>query len=335
MKAWILEKQAPIEERPLELQEVRTPHPGAHEIKIKNVACGVCRTDIHIAEGDLPLKKSPLILGHEIVGVVDKIGERVSNFKSGDRAGIAWLNSTCGRCKFCLSGRENLCSQAHFTGWDADGGFAEYSVIDADFAFHLGEKKSFVEIAPLMCPGIAGYRAFRLTGLQSGDRLGLYGFGPTATYVLQVAKHKNIAVYVITRSEKNRSAAKQLGAYWVGGYDDKIPDRLDGGIIFPPAGNLVSHALSQLESGGRLVLGPVTMTPIEINDYNLIWQERSVISLAHITKEDGVEFLDIANQANLKAPIEVFPFDELPEVLIRVKQGKVKGNAVIQIAEEV
>jgi len=335
MKAWVLEKQAPIEERPLELKDVRTPHPEAREVRIKNIACGVCRTDIHVAEGDLPLKKSSLILGHEIVGIVDKVGDQVSNFKIGDRAGIAWLNSTCGQCKFCLSGRENLCPQALFTGWNADGGFSEYSVIDADFAFHLGEKQSFLEIAPLMCPGIAGYRAFRLTELHSGDKLGLYGFGPTATYVLQVAQHKNIEVYVITRSEKNRIAAKELGASWIGGYDEKIPERLDGGIIFPPAGNLVSHALSQLESGGRLVLGPVTMTPIEINDYNLIWQERSVISLAHITKRDGVEFLDIANQANLKTSIEVFPFDELPDVLIRVKQGKIKGNAVIQIAEEV
>jgi propanol-preferring alcohol dehydrogenase len=334
MKAWILEKQAPIEEKPLELKEVRTPHPEAHEIRIKNVACGVCRTDIHVAEGDLSLKKSPLILGHEVVGIVDNVGGQVSNFKTGDRAGIAWLNNTCGQCKFCLSGRENLCPQAQFTGWNADGGFSEYSVIDADFAFHLGQKQSLLEIAPLMCPGIAGYRAFRLTELQPGDRLGLYGFGPTATYVLQVAQYKNIEVYVITRSEKNRLAAKQLGASWVGGYEDTIPERLDGGIIFPPAGNLVSHALSQIESGGRLVLGPVTMTPIEINDYNLIWQERSVISLAHITKKDGVEFLHIANQANLTAPIEVFPFDELSDVLIQVKQGKVKGNAVIKIAEE-
>jgi propanol-preferring alcohol dehydrogenase len=334
MKAWVLEKQAPIEEKPLELKEVHTPDPEAHEIRIKNIACGVCRTDIHVAEGDLPMKKSPLILGHEVVGIVDKVGDRVSNFKIGDRAGIAWLNSTCGQCKFCLSGKENLCPQALFTGWNADGGFSEYSVIDADFAFHLGEKQSLLEIAPLMCPGIAGYRAFGLTELQSGDKLGLYGFGPTATYVLQVAKYKNIEVYVITRNEKNRLAAKQLGAHWVGGYEDKVPKKLDGGIIFPPAGDLVSHALSQLESGAKLVLGPVTMTPIEINDYNLIWQERSIISLAHITKKDGVEFLHIANQTNLKASIEVFPFDELSDALIRVKQGKVTGNAVIKIAEE-
>jgi propanol-preferring alcohol dehydrogenase len=227
-----------------------------------------------------------------------------------------------------------LCPNAHFTGWDVDGGYAEYSVVSADFAYHLNEKHSFVEMAPLMCPGVAGYRAFRLTELQSGDKLGLYGFGPTASYVLQVARHKGIKVYIITRSEKNKISAKKLGADWIGGYDDTIPEMLDGSIIFPPAGNLVSHALSQLDYGGRLVLGPVTMTPIEIKDYNLIWQERSIISLAHITRKDCIEFLHIANEIDLKTSIEVFPFEDLPEALIRVKHGKVNGNAVIQIAED-
>lgn len=333
MKAWILKKQASIENLPLELKKVPKPEPGARELRIKNIACGVCRTDIHIAEGDLPLKKSPLILGHEIVGVVDKIGGQVSNFKIGDRIGVTWLNSTCGKCKFCLSDRENLCQNARFTGWDADGGYAEFGVVSADFAFHLSKTQSFVEMAPLMCPGVAGYRAFRLTELQSGDKLGLYGYGPTANYVLQVAKHKNIDVYVITRNEKNKISAKQTGADWVGGYNDKIPVRLDGGIIFPPAGNLVSYALSQMDSGGRLVLGPVTMTPIEIEDYNLIWQERSIISLAHITRKDAIEFLQLANKITLKVPIEVFSFENLPEALIQVEHGNVNGNAVIQITE--
>jgi propanol-preferring alcohol dehydrogenase len=331
MKAWVLEDQAPVEKTPLTLKELPDPHPKANEIRIKNVACGVCHTDIHIAEGDLPLKKSPLILGHEIVGIVDETGEKVNNFKIGDRAGIAWLNSTCGKCRFCLSGKENLCSNAHFTGWDDNGGFAEFSVISADFAFHLAEKQSFIESAPLMCPGIAGYRALRLTELQEGDKLGIYGFGPTAAYVLQVAKHKNIEAYVITRSNKNKKAANELGASWVGGYEDKIPVRLNGGIIFPPAGDLVPFALSQLDSGAKLVLGPVTMSPIEIEDYNLIWQERSIVSLAHISRKDGVEFLQIANDINIKTSVDVFPFDDLPEVLIRVKHGKVNGNAVIEI----
>lgn len=332
MKAWILNNQAPIDKSPLEFKELPDPHPKANEIRIKNVACGVCRTDIHVAEGDLPLKKSPLILGHEVVGIVDEVGEKVTHFKTEDRAGIAWLNSTCGKCKFCLADKENLCPNAHFTGWDRDGGFAEYSIISSDFAFHLGKKQSFTELAPLMCPGIAGYRAFRLTEVKTGNKLGLYGFGATATYVLQVAQYKNIEVYVVTRSEKNKNAARKLGATWVGGYNDNIPVPLDGGIIFPPAGHLVPFALSQLDSGGKLVLGPVTMSPIEIKDYNLIWQERSIVSLAHISRRDGTEFLKIADDVNLKAPIQVYPFNELPEALIQVKYGKVNGNAVIEIA---
>jgi len=333
MKAWILEHQAPVENKPLALKELPDPHPRGNEIRIRNMACGVCRTDIHVAEGDLPQKKTPLILGHEVVGMVDEIGEKVSHFNIGDRAGIAWLNSTCGKCKFCLSNRENLCPHAQFTGWDADGGFAEFSIVHADFAYHLSEKQSFTEMAPLMCPGIAGYRALRLTELKSGDKLGLYGFGPTAAYVLQVARHMRIDVYVITRNEKNKNAANELGADWVGGYDDVIPVLLDGGIIFPPAGNLVAHALSQLDSGGRLVLGPVTMTPIEIGDYNFLWQERSIISLAHVTRKDCVDLLQLANDIKLKTSIEVFSFEELPEALICVKDGKVNGNAVIQIAD--
>ena len=333
MKAWILEKQAKIEEKPLRLEEIPTPHPKDDEIRVKIHACGVCRTDIHIAEGDLPLRKSPLVLGHEVVGVVDEVGKDVKNFKLGDRAGIAWLNSACGKCKFCSSGRENLCPDAKFTGWNVDGGYAEYTIIPANFALHLGESLSFVELAPLMCPGIAGYRAFRLTQTQKGQKLGLYGFGPTASYVLQVAKFSGVETFVITRSEKNREAAKELGADWAGSYEDKLPCKLDAGIIFPPAGNLVEFALSQLDSGARLVLAPVTSTLIEIKDYNHIWMERSVISLANISRKDGIEFLQIADKINIKTTLETFDFDQLPEILIKAKQGKVNGNAVIKIGE--
>jgi propanol-preferring alcohol dehydrogenase len=332
MQAWILENQQPIEKKPLVLKEIPDPHAKVQEIRIKNIACGVCRTDLHVAEGDLPAKKLPLILGHEIVGIVDETGPRVSRFKIGDRVGIAWLHSACGCCKYCLSDRENLCRHALFTGWSADGGFAEYSVVPADFAFALSKTLPFVEMAPMMCPGIAGYRALRLTELRPSDVLGLYGFGPTAAYTLQVAKHHDLKVYVTTRSEKNKSSAEELGADWVGGYEDPAPALVDGAIIFPPAGNLVPYALSQLSSGGRLVLAPVTMTPIEIRDYSHIWQERSIISLAHITRRDGVEFLNIAGQNNLQTTVEVFPFEELQEALIRVKHGNVNGNAVIKVS---
>ncbi len=331
MRAWILDKQAKIEDMPLRIAEIPTPDPSDNEIRIKVSACGICRTDIHIAEGDLPLKKPPLILGHEIVGIVDKIGKDVKDFKPGDRAGVAWLNHACGKCKFCLSNKENLCPQATFTGWDADGGYAEYTVLDGNFAFHLAENLSFEKLAPLMCPGIAGYRSLKLTETKKGQKLGLYGFGPTASYVLQVAKHLGIEVFAITRSQKNRDAAKELGADWIGTYEDKPPALLDAGIIFPPAGNLVEFALSQLDSNGRLVLAPVYMTPIEIKDYNHVWLERSIKSLAHISREDGREFLKIAADIKINTKIETFPFEKLADILPMVKHGKIKGNAVIKI----
>ncbi len=332
MKAWILERQAPIEERPLKMMEVPEPHAGEGQVRIKVIACGVCRTDVHVAEGDLPLHKSPLILGHEIVGVVDEVGPGVTKFSMGQRAGVTWLNYACGECKFCKMGKENLCPEARFTGWDADGGFAGFTVVDARFAHHLPEHRSFEEMAPWMCPGTAGYRALRLTELGKGGRLGLYGFGPTATYVLQIAHAKGMQVYVVTRSEKNKAAARELGAEWVGGYDDEMPVKLDGSIIFPPVGDLVPFALSQLDSNGRLVLGPVTMTPIVIDDFNLVWQERSIISLAHVTRRDAEEFIAIADEHDIKLNIEVFPFEETQEAMIRVKHGQIKGNAVIRVA---
>jgi propanol-preferring alcohol dehydrogenase len=332
MRAWILDKQASVVDTPLRLEEIPTPEPGDQEIRIRVHACGICRTDLHIAEGDLPLKKTPLILGHEIVGLVDQVGREVKSFKPGDRAGVAWLNHACGTCKFCLSDRENLCSQAKFTGWDADGGYAEYAAVNGEFAFHLTDSLSFEELAPLMCPGIAGYRALRLTDAEKGQRVGLYGFGPTAAYTLQVAKHLGMEVYAITRSKKNREAARELGADWIGSYEDSPPRLMDAGIIFPPAGNLVEFALSQLESGGRLILAPVYMTPIEIRDYNLIWQERTIKSLAHISRQDGKEFLKIAGEIKIKGQIETFPFESLADTLKLVKDGKVRGNAVIQIA---
>ena len=333
MKAWVLEKQAAIETRPLLLQELPIPQIEKGKIRVKVHACGVCRTDIHVAEGDLPLRKSPLILGHEIVGVVDEVGKEVTKFKVGDRAGIAWLNSACGNCQFCQSGRENLCPEAKFTGWNVDGGYAEYVTVSPDFAFHLEENLSLVETAPLMCPGIAGYRALKLTEAKKGDKLGLYGFGPAASYVLQVAKYLGIETYVVTRSQKNKDWATGLGADWVGGYQDKIPGKFDAGIIFPPAGNLVELALSQLDSGGKLILAAVYMTPIEVKDYNHLWMERSIKSMANITRDDGKEFLEIAAKVGIKTEMEVFPFDELPDVLILAKGGKVRRNAVIKIGD--
>lgn len=331
MKAWVLEHQAPIGSKPLKKTNLEIPEPKRGEIRLKVVTCGVCRTDVHIAEGDLPLRQNPIVLGHEIVGVVDKLGQGVSRFRLGQRAGIAWLNSSCGACKFCRHGRENLCQEARFTGWDVNGGFAQYTTIHEDFAYILSDSISFEALAPMMCPGIAGYRTYRLTKVVEGETLGLYGYGPTASYVLQVAHARGVKVFVVTRSEKNQRAAREMGADWVGDYTMPLPERLDAAILFPPAGDLVEGILANLERGGRLVLSPVTMSPITIRDYNHIWMERSIISLANISRRDGEEFLEIAFKKGIKSHYETFGFDDLPEVMIRVKEGRIKGNAVIWI----
>ena len=331
MRAWLLEKQAPVEDQPLVLRDVPDPQPVDDEIRIQVRACGVCRTDVHITEGDLPLKTSPLILGHEVVGVVDQTGRNVTTFTVGERAGVAWLNWACGTCTFCVSKRENLCRSARFTGWSENGGFAGYVTVSEGFAFPLPDDRAFSEMAPWMCPGIAGYRSLRLTEVGEGDAVGLYGFGVTAAYVLQIAKHRGIKTYVVTRSPENQATAVSLGADWVGGYEDALPVKLAAGIIFPPAGNLVNFALGQLDRGGKLVLAPVTMTPINLVDYNRLWMEREVKTLANITRQDGKAFLKLAEDIEMKTKVQVFHFNRLPDALIAVKKGTIKANAVIAI----
>ena len=253
MKAWILEEQAGVEERPLKLVDLPAPHARADEVRIEIAACGVCRTDIHIAEGDLALRKAPIILGHEVVGIVDEVGEQVERFAVGDRAGVYWLHSACGRCKYCLSGRENYCPEVRCTGWDADGGFAEYVTVPAAYALPLNRVgMDALEIAPLMCPGIAGYAAFKLAEVQAGEKLGLYGFGPTAYCVLKVARARDIAVYVSTRSPRNIEAARREGARWAANAaQEEMPCKLDAAIIFPPAGKLVVHGVRVRNRDGK------------------------------------------------------------------------------------
>ncbi len=334
MRAWVLKKQSKIEERPLKLVEVETPYPKDDEIRVKVLVCGVCRTDIHIAEGDLPLKKDNLILGHEIVGIVDKTGKGVKRFKVGDKVGVSWLNSTCGKCKFCLSGRENYCPNFKCTGWDVDGGYAEYTIIKEDFALNLNDIKLEAEdVAPLMCPGIAGYCAFKLTDIEKGEKLGLYGFGPTAYYVLKVANRLGIDTYVSTRSQKNIEAAKKAGAVWAADASKKdLPCKMDKSIVFPPAGNLVEPALEKLEVGGILVLAPVSMSTIEIKNYSQNLWGRDIRTLFNVKKSWGEEFLNIADEMQIKTGKEVFPFEKLQDALILVRKGEIKEpNAVIKI----
>jgi propanol-preferring alcohol dehydrogenase len=332
MKGWVLEKQDRIEQKPLKLLEIPTPHATDNQIRIKILACGVCRTDVHIVEGDLPLKKSNLILGHQVVGIVDEAGKNVRNFRVGDRAGVPWLNHTCGRCKFCFSNKENLCPSARFTGYDVDGGFAEFITIDGNFAYHLGEKLSPVEIAPLLCGGVIGFRALRLSEAGKGERLGIYGFGSSASMILQVAKNLGVEAFVITRKEEHRKLAKRLGADWTGNYDDTPPEKLDASIIFAPAGEIVPKALSHLEKGGKLILAGIYMTPFPKIEYKLIWGERCIKSVANSTREDVRDFLNIADKIKVKTRTEIFSFEQLQDAMKLVKEGKINGSAVIKIS---
>jgi propanol-preferring alcohol dehydrogenase len=336
VRAWILEEQARIEARPLKLVEVATPRPQAGEIRVKVLVCGVCRTDIHIAEGDLPLHKSPIILGHEIVGMVDEVGPNVERFSVGDKVGVYWLYSACGKCKYCLSGRENYCPEIRCTGWDEYGGYAEYVRVPAAYALPLNDvQMEPEEMAPLMCPGIAGYAAFKLTGAQKGDRLGLYGFVPTAYYVLKVAQSLDLEVYVSTRSPENIDSAKKEGANWSGNAaQERMPCKLDAAIIFPPAGNLVEPVLSQLEKGGVLVMAPVSASRIVIENYSQNLWGRDIRTLYNLKRADAEAFIEMVNSLELQVGTRVFPFEALQDVLVLAKQGKLgQPNAVIKIVD--
>ena len=334
MKAWILENQTNIEEYPLKMTDIPLPQPGSHEIRIKVQACGICRTDIHIAEGDLSLKKSPLVLGHEIVGIVEKTGEAVQRFKLGDPVGISWLYKTCGSCEFCLQRRENYCADFKCTGWDANGGFAEYITIDDDYALSLkGINMEPEDLAPLLCPGIAGYCALKLTGSKKGETLGLFGFGPTAFYVLKAADYLGIKVFVSTRSPGHQEEARKNKALWAGNVlEDKFPTPLDSAILFPPAGPLVEPALTQVKKGGTLVLAPVSMSLIQINNYSENLWGRDIKTLYNINKSESEEFLKIAGKTDMRMDKRVFPFDKLQDAMIKVKKGEIKEpNAVIRL----
>ncbi len=336
MKAWVLREQAGIETRPLTLEDLPTPNPGDDEIRIRTTVCGVCRTDIHIAEGDLALKKSPLILGHEVVGVVDGIGRNVRRFNIGDRVGVYWLYNSCGTCKYCTSQEENYCPDFKATGWDADGGYAEYMTIPEKYALPLDHLSlNAREIAPLMCPGIAGYAAFKLTGAGKGDKLGLYGFGPTAYFVLKIAASMGIETYVSTRSVKNIERAKREGATWAADASkEDMPCSLDAAVIFPPAGNLVEPALARVEQGGTLVLAPVSSSTITIANYSENLWGRSIKSLYNLNKKDAEEFFAMVENIDLTIGTTQVPFEALPDALIMVKQGKAEEpNVVIEIAE--
>jgi len=334
MRAVLLNKPAPIETHPLRFGDVAVPEPAADEVLIKVRACGVCRTDLHVVEGDLEVRRTPIIPGHQVVGTIESLGASVTDRQIGARVGVAWLHRTCGCCSFCNSQRENLCDSPDFTGWTVQGGFAEYLVAPASFTYPLPEGFSDLQAAPLLCAGIIGYRCLSKTGIYdwSGARLGLYGFGAAGHVAIQIARARGAEVYVCTRDrEKHQSLAEELGAVWTGGTMDQPPVALDAGIIFAPAGEIVPAALSHLDKGGTLVLGGIHMSAIPELPYELLYHERVVRSVANNTRADGLAFLQEAAAVPVRTYVETFPLEHANEALERLQHDGVRGAAVLTI----
>ncbi|HEU0185863.1 MAG TPA: zinc-dependent alcohol dehydrogenase family protein [Blastocatellia bacterium] len=343
MKACLLHSIAPIEENPLELTESPRPEPGADQVLVKVSVCGVCRTDLHVIEGELSRQVLPIIPGHQVIGRVEQVGEGVTRLKTGDRVGIPWLHQTCGVCEYCREGKENLCENATFTGWLVNGGYAEYATAPADFVYPIPEAFSDEEAAPLLCAGIIGFRSLRLSGItgplpeergkrgKRGKRLGIYGFGAAAHIAIQVARHWGVDVYAFTRDARHRKLALDLGAAWAGGSDDVPSVKLDSVIIFAPAGELVISALKVLKKGGCIALGGIHMSPIPPIDYQLLYQERVVRSVANNTRQDGLDFLRVAAEIPIKPQTQMFDLAEANAALNALKHDAVRGAAVIKV----
>ena len=315
--------------RPLRAAEVARPEPGPHDLLLRVAACAVCRTDLHVVDGDLPRPKLPLVPGHEIVGVVEAAGRDVERWRPGDRAGVPWLGWTCGTCRFCRSGRENLCDRARLTGYQIDGGYAEYAVADARYCFALPAEYDDVHAAPLLCAGLIGYRALRAAG--DGERLGLYGFGAAAHLLAQLARHEGRRVFAFTRpgDDAGQRFARELGAAWAGGSDAAPPERLDAAIIFAPVGALVPVALREVEKGGTVVCAGIHMSDVPAFPYELLWGERVVRSVANLTRDDGEAFLRIAAAAGVRTTVERFPLARANEALSALRSGRLAGAAVL------
>jgi propanol-preferring alcohol dehydrogenase len=313
----------------LESREAPRPSPGEEQVLIRVHACGVCRTDLHVVDGDLQNPRLPLIPGHEIVGSVVSAGARVKNFKAGDRVGVPWLGRTCGACAFCVSGRENLCERAAFTGYRIDGGYAEYTVADARYCFGIPEYYSDTEAAPLLCAGLIGYRSLVLAG--PCGRLGLYGFGAAAHILIQIARHRNIEVYAFTRpgDHEGQQFARSLGAVWAGDCDRDPPEKLDAAILFAPVGALVPAALRAIRKGGTVICAGIHMSDIPAFPYSILWGERSLRSVANLTRRDGEEFFRIAPEVPVKTTVRLYPLESANQALSDLRNGRISGAAVL------
>lgn len=331
MKACTLHSPAPVETNPLAYEQTPDPQPGKDEVLVRVRACGVCRTDLHVVEGELPPRKSPVIPGHEVVGTVEKGGNQATRFRTGARVGIPWLHRTCGVCEYCRMGKENLCENPAFTGYTADGGYAEYVVAPEKFVYPIPEGFADEQAAPLLCAGIIGFRALRLSGIQPGGKLGFYGFGAAAHVAIQVARHWKVDVFASTRDEQHQKLALKLGAKWAGGTFDEPPEKLDSAIVFAPAGEIVPAALKALKKGGVLTLAGIHMSPIPPLDYNLLYYERVVRSVANNTREDGEDFLRLAAEIPIRTEVRLFPLSEANEALNALKHDVIRGAAVLQV----
>ncbi len=332
MKAMRLHQPGPVSDEPLQRDEIPLPEPGTGQIRLKVHMCGICHTDLHTVEGELALPRLPVTPGHQIVGVVESKGAEAGRYQVGDRLGVAWLNWACGQCDHCRQGLENLCEAARFTGLHADGGYAQYVVVDERFAYPLPEQFSDAEAAPLLCAGIIGYRSLKLCGIRPGGKLGLYGFGASAHLAIQVARHWGCDVYVFTRSIEHQQHARQLGAVWTGQAQDRPPQSLDAGITFAPAGWIIPLALGHLRPGGTLAINAIHLSPIPTMPYDLIYGERILRSVANFTRQDAQEFLTLAAQIPLKTDVEIYPFDRANTILQRLKASQIRGAAVLQMS---
>jgi propanol-preferring alcohol dehydrogenase len=331
MIACVLDHPAPVESNPLQWRVVETPSPGPAEVLIRVNFCGVCRTDLHVVEGELPPRKSPVIPGHQAVGIIERNGPGATRYTPGTRVGVPWLHHTDGRCEYCRSNKENLCENPDFTGYTANGGFAEYIVAPEDFVYPIPESFTDEQAAPLLCAGIIGFRCLRHCDLHPGSKLGLYGFGAAAHIAIQIARHWGAEVYAFTRDEKHQSLARELGAVWAGAGGDEAPVKLNASILFAPAGELVPPALQALKKGGVLVLGGIHMTPIPEIPYKLIYQERAIRSIANNTREDGADFLRTAAEIPVQMQTEVFSLRDANAALNALKHDGVRGAAVLQV----
>jgi propanol-preferring alcohol dehydrogenase len=331
MRGMVLSSPAPIDRSPLAIETRKDPTPGDGELLVRIGACGVCRTDLQICEGDLEARVLPIVPGHQIVGRVEAVGPDVRGWRAGDRAGIGWLASACGHCAQCRAERENLCENARFTGWDRDGGYATHAVVRADFAFALPESLSDIDAAPLLCGGVIGYRSLKRSRIQPGGTLGLYGFGASALLAIQVARHWGCRVFVCTRSEAERERARALGAAWVGGYDDTPPAPLDAAVTFAPSGDVVVAALRATGPGGTVAINAIHLDRIPQFSYDLLWLERNLVSVANYTRDDARELLALAAAIPVRTQVDAFPLAEANVALARLRRGEIRGAAVLQV----